>query len=336
MTIITRKGRSVDSPYTNELALFHLRRMVDEGKITSDFGRSLAERDHWSDEQLKWVHILVVEAEAQAGPDVGLECDLSRLYDLFEMAKAHIKYPKIRLYADIEDVSYGVHFKLYVAGPRSRYCGQIQVTEDDPGKVAYAGCPGMEQNRWFGRIEMVEGEDGVESAVYHPSRKIHGAELDAVVGLLEALVENPAEVAGSQGRMAGSCCFCGRPLTDDRSVAVGYGSTCASHYGLPWGKPKTRKVAKAGTEFEEPDPELDPLFEDQGEARARFDADVAATAGNETEESLNAEEAARAHYMDGLTDEEWNERAEELEAARGWNHDVDPDSTDPGDWKERG
>lgn len=31
--------------------------------------------------------------------------------------------------------------------------------------------------------------------------------------------------------------------------------------------------------------------------------------------------------------EAWNERARELEAARGWNHDIDPDAMDPGDWQ---
>ncbi len=31
------------------------------------------------------------------------------------------------------------------------------------------------------------------------------------------------------------CCYCGKQLEDIRSKEVGYGSTCASNWGLPWG-----------------------------------------------------------------------------------------------------
>ena len=37
------------------------------------------------------------------------------------------------------------------------------------------------------------------------------------------------------GRTSAHCCFCSRPLTDPRSESAGYGETCASRYGLPWG-----------------------------------------------------------------------------------------------------
>jgi len=37
------------------------------------------------------------------------------------------------------------------------------------------------------------------------------------------------------GRRANHCCFCGKALTDPRSESAGYGQTCASRYGLPWG-----------------------------------------------------------------------------------------------------
>jgi hypothetical protein len=44
-----------------------------------------------------------------------------------------------------------------------------------------------------------------------------------------------AEQASAFGHVYGQCVFCFRPLTDDRSKAVGYGETCAGHRGLPWG-----------------------------------------------------------------------------------------------------
>lgn len=40
---------------------------------------------------------------------------------------------------------------------------------------------------------------------------------------------------GAWGRSTSKCCFCSRPLTDPRSESAGYGETCASRYGLPWG-----------------------------------------------------------------------------------------------------
>jgi len=45
-----------------------------------------------------------------------------------------------------------------------------------------------------------------------------------------------AEQAAKFGRLWGSCVFCSRMLTDERSVAVGYGPVCAEHNGLPWGE----------------------------------------------------------------------------------------------------
>jgi hypothetical protein len=44
-----------------------------------------------------------------------------------------------------------------------------------------------------------------------------------------------AEQAAAFGHATGCCCFCSRTLTDDRSLVVGYGPTCATKHGLPWG-----------------------------------------------------------------------------------------------------
>lgn len=60
---------------------------------------------------------------------------------------------------------------------------------------------------------------------------IQGTE-EALRGVLEA----PFQRAVTAGRETGSCCFCGRELTDERSVSAGYGPICAGHYGLPWGE----------------------------------------------------------------------------------------------------
>ena len=53
--------------------------------------------------------------------------------------------------------------------------------------------------------------------------------------LLQRLAADPAGVASKYGKMTGRCCFCHLQLTDAKSLAVGYGKTCAKNYGLPWG-----------------------------------------------------------------------------------------------------
>ena len=62
---------------------------------------------------------------------------------------------------------------------------------------------------------------------------------DATPAIVEALKKfsaDPAGVASEYGKLTGNCCFCTKPLSDERSTSVGYGGTCAKHYGLPWGK----------------------------------------------------------------------------------------------------
>lgn len=57
----------------------------------------------------------------------------------------------------------------------------------------------------------------------------------AIRNLSEATVLT-AEQASEFGRLYGICIYCSRDLTDERSIAVGYGPVCASNYDLPWGE----------------------------------------------------------------------------------------------------
>lgn len=45
-----------------------------------------------------------------------------------------------------------------------------------------------------------------------------------------------AEDAARFGKTHAHCVYCVRPLTDERSLTVGYGETCAGTHGLPWGE----------------------------------------------------------------------------------------------------
>lgn len=44
------------------------------------------------------------------------------------------------------------------------------------------------------------------------------------------------EQAAEFGHVTGACVFCGRKLTDERSISVGYGPVCAENQHLPWGE----------------------------------------------------------------------------------------------------
>jgi Family of unknown function (DUF6011) len=136
-------------------------------------------------------------------PAVGVE-----IFFLFEHAISHsLKYPRIRLLAEGGQVVIARR-----AGSRSRYEGQIQITDD--GQYPY--------NTYFGRID----SDGVlhESSSMTP----------AVRELLGRFAASPTEVAFEYGQITGQCCFCDLPLSDARSLAHGYGPVCAVHYSLPW------------------------------------------------------------------------------------------------------
>lgn len=56
---------------------------------------------------------------------------------------------------------------------------------------------------------------------------------DRLQAHLLKVAENPAAAAKEYAALMGLCSFCGKQLTDDGSVEVGYGPVCAKHWGLP-------------------------------------------------------------------------------------------------------
>lgn len=127
---------------------------------------------------------------------------------LFAVAATHLKYPKIRL----QTLS-GQPVVIYRAGIKSKYNGQVQVTDGGHYGVG----------KYFGRIDL----EGNFYATDHSTPEL--------VSLLTQLSEDPAGTASRYGKLTGNCCFCGLKLSDQRSTDVGYGPICAGHYGLPWG-----------------------------------------------------------------------------------------------------
>lgn len=79
----------------------------------------------------------------------------------------------------------------------------------------------------------------VESQQGRLYAKVWDAEWTYAPGAMKFLTADmkvTAEQAARFGKLWGSCVFCSRLLTDERSVAVGYGPVCADHNGLPWGE----------------------------------------------------------------------------------------------------
>jgi hypothetical protein len=139
--------------------------------------------------------------------------NLDGVLQLFAKAKQRLRYPAIVL--SVPDANLSV--RLSVAGPAAKVPGSINVLSVDKG---YDG------RDWFGRI-LVDG-------TFKPAQSLNGR-ADAVAKRLREFACDPARVAAEHGKLTGQCCFCNRALTDERSTEVGYGATCATHYGLPWG-----------------------------------------------------------------------------------------------------
>jgi len=127
---------------------------------------------------------------------------------LFDATFGKIKYPKIRLKTEA-----GKKLALSRAGNRSKYAGQIMLT--DGGSFG--------ENVYYGRID--------EGGKVFPARAMS----DDVMETIRNLSADAVKVAGAHGHDTGQCCFCTRHLSDERSVTVGYGPTCAGNFGLPWG-----------------------------------------------------------------------------------------------------
>ena len=111
-----------------------------------------------------------------------------------------LKFPKARFMA------VGREMVLSLAGNTSKYPGSVQV------KVG---------GEWVGRIE--------------PTGKVAGplSNRKDVLDTLASIAVDPAAAAKAYGALTCSCSFCGKGLTDEGSVEVGYGPVCAAHWGLP-------------------------------------------------------------------------------------------------------
>ena len=170
-------------------------------------------RNALSQKQWDWVVRLAAKYTQPNEITVG---SFAGVYQLIFQARAHLRYPKIRLVIRNDDIDYPV--ALSMSGPKSKYPDTINVTDGAP----------YGENIWYGRIYPDGKFDFSAKAESSPV-------FSQVVALLARLAEQPEKVAGDHGKLTGHCCFCNRSLEDKRSTDVGYGPICAEHFNLPWG-----------------------------------------------------------------------------------------------------
>lgn len=157
-----------------------------------------------SDARKYWLHKLAMGQTVRVQEPASLG-NLSRLEAIFDTAKAKLKKPAVLL-----KTADGVQVKIAPFGPNSKYSGSLCISSPKYG------------GGYYGRITDGRFFEGKQ-------------DLAGLLKLLRAFAENPEKVAASQGQEHGSCCFCSKPLKDQRSLDVGYGQICANRYGLVWG-----------------------------------------------------------------------------------------------------
>lgn len=156
--------------------------------------------------QAYWAEKLAGEANAPAPAVEDLGGDLSAITNKFKLAKANgLKFPAL-IFPHIGPIA---KVRVSMAPDNGKNPGCLYVKADGAyaGKINPAGC-------------------------YLAAR---GAS-PGLTQFLHAFAADPVGVGAAKGKDAGACCFCGRELTDARSLAAGYGGTCAKHWGLPWGQ----------------------------------------------------------------------------------------------------
>lgn len=142
---------------------------------------------------------------------------VNRLFSLFENARRHNQAPAVRF--ALSNTTRGLRLEL---APHGRYAGQLlALSEQRTGRSRRTLYGSLHTDgRFIGRV----GATAIELEIFN--------EVSQVV---RSFAADPAGFSAAHGRATGQCCYCGRGLTDERSVAVGYGPVCAEHYGLPWG-----------------------------------------------------------------------------------------------------
>lgn len=197
---------------TSSPAITSLSKLQDKLQSPRDreFASSLIQqfnqRGSLSPKQWEWVGKLV-ERAVEYKPAPKPKADVSVLYDMFAKAGEKLKRPRLTFGFE------GQELTVSPAAATSQNAGMLYIKLDG----TYAGKVGRD-----GEVKTAFG--------------VHPSTATSIAALINRFAEDPVGEAKAYGRATGSCCFCARPLTDTRSVDVGYGPICAINWGLPWGE----------------------------------------------------------------------------------------------------
>lgn len=168
------------------------------------FAQSIATANCASSKQLFHVQKILDEiVNAPVLPKISSQ----KIFDLFNSAIKHLKYPKINL-----RTSSGTNIRFSVSQKNTSVIHMNQSGYGSP---------------YFGKL----WQNG-DVELYRDGKTIQ-VEL---LTLLEEFAKDPAGVSAKYGKMTRNCCYCSKTLDTPESLAVGYGPVCAKHFGLPWGK----------------------------------------------------------------------------------------------------
>lgn len=183
-------------------------------KNPEPFAQSLAsffrKNGRWTPKQQFWV--AKITQPKPAGLPIVEGFDGTKVLEMFDEAAKHLKRPAITFVGDPNGPTKKIKISRCASGENE---GCLNLSN--------AGAYGTPENVWFGRINR-KGE-------WETTGKAH----PRAVAFLTAFAAAPRETAEKYGKRTGFCCFCNRPLKDERSTNVGYGPVCADHFAMPWG-----------------------------------------------------------------------------------------------------
>jgi len=216
-TFTDPKHGTVVSTFTDEEAAYR----VLQSLPNNDFAQSMASATFRalkkgytaSPAQRFWLHKLAVEIDQPKVERVAGK--FPKVAGTMRAANAYYKRGARITFADIAGNG---KLKLRVAGPNSKHAGCVML--DNGTSWGELG------RKFFGRI--------TPEGAYIPS----GSDTAWVADFLATLDADFPGTVAEQGKLHGSCCFCGLTLTDDskgKSLAVGYGPVCAQKFEMPWG-----------------------------------------------------------------------------------------------------
>jgi hypothetical protein len=152
----------------------------------------------WTDAQMRYARSLASPREAAP-----LTAGLTKVIEMLETASAKLRKPALTLQAP------GDRPVVLLYHPRTK---SVYIRSGRDWASAHYGTMSAERGLYV--------RDGTHIAVEV---------------LLDDIAEDPTGVAIRHGMKTGLCCFCNRPLKDEKSTKQGYGPVCAENFKLPWG-----------------------------------------------------------------------------------------------------